>query len=123
VLLGAVLAVGSVHVVSAIVVALASGVVATLLLWDYELPRTALLPCLAALALSAYCALQALPLPYAVTSALAKGAVAIWDRSLEPAGITLAWVPLSLDPGASLVEATQPSSRRALRSGAATGSP
>lgn len=103
-LLGAVLAVGSVHVLTAITVAVASGALASLLLWDSEVPRTALLPAAAALALGLYSAMQALPIPQSVVSLIAPASAAIWERSLEPLGGAPAFITLSLDPGASLVE-------------------
>jgi O-antigen ligase len=105
--LGSVLAVGSVHVPTAIAVALASGALASALLWDSELPPTALVPCAVTLGLAAFSAAQALPLPRGLVAFIASDAARVWERSLEPLGGAPGWISVSLDPGATLVESAK----------------
>ncbi|MDQ2642213.1 MAG: O-antigen ligase family protein [Myxococcota bacterium] len=58
-----------------------------------------------ALALAAFSLLQALPLPIWLVGAVNPQAAEIWRRALHPFGETVTWGALSLDPGASFVEA------------------
>lgn len=119
VVLAALLAVGSVHVAIAIPVAIASGAVASVLLWDEQLPSSAALPCGATLALALYSAAQAVPLPRRFVAFVAPEAADIWARSLQLLGGASAWIPLSLDPGATLVESAKWSGYAAILAGAA----
>ncbi|HEY3494634.1 MAG TPA: O-antigen ligase family protein, partial [Polyangiaceae bacterium] len=57
------------------------------------------------LALTAYTALQLLPLPWSVVNVLSPGSAAIWAEVLRPFGeAPLRWVTLSMDPGATAIE-------------------
>jgi tetratricopeptide (TPR) repeat protein len=63
-------------------------------------------PALVLLALAAWSALQALPMPIAVLSKIAPHNADVWTRALHPFGDpALRFGSISLDPGASLVEA------------------
>ncbi len=102
------LAIGSLHTyTTAILAAVASGA-AVLVHWRVE-PRTprvvASTLVLVAMALTAYTALQAVPLPAAVVRLLAPETADVWARSLSPLREPgPSWVTLSLDPVATRVE-------------------
>lgn len=52
--------------------------------------------------------LQTIPLPFAVTRALSPAAADVWKAAYEPIfGHGPGWIPLSIDPAASLLEATK----------------
>ncbi len=56
-------------------------------------------------ALTAYTALQAIPLPRGLVAALSPYAAEVWDRSLRPVGLAgPAWITLSLDPVATRIQ-------------------
>lgn len=102
------LAVGSVHVPVLLVVcplALATGVAALLRRTAGTPPLP--VPALITAALSAYCVLQAVPLPAALTRALSPQNAEVWQGALAllGPGASARWISISLDPGASLVEA------------------
>ncbi len=129
-----VLALGSVHLPALLVVSLlgfgaaafAWGVGAGMRVRDH-----ASAPLLALLALAAYTMVQAIPVPAAWVGAVAPAATDVWQRSLQPFGAPgPGWHSLSLDPGASVVEALKwltyasvffAASRVAARRGAAWG--
>lgn len=63
-------------------------------------------PALVMLALAGYCVLQALPFPFGVVAAIAPANAETWTRALEGfSDAAPAWISLSLDPGATWVEA------------------
>jgi len=70
--------------------------------WAGRLPG----PALAMLTLALYCVLQAIPFPPGVLEAIAPANAGVWEQALsgfsDPAR---AWTSLSLDPGASWIEA------------------
>lgn len=108
VLCGSLLAVGAVHVSTALVVAIVSGVLGCLATTLAPVPRGARVLSYATAALALFCVLQALPLPRSVVGLISPSSLAIWDGSLRPLNEPLrAWVPLSLNPGATWVEAAK----------------
>jgi tetratricopeptide (TPR) repeat protein len=109
VVVGSALAIGAVHVpVILALAALATGA-ALLAARAHLLPGEALpAPALVVLLLSAYSALQALPLPAGVVAAIAPQNADVWAHALDPFRERgPSWVSVSLDPGASLVEAVK----------------
>ncbi len=105
---GSMLAVGTVHPSVLLFVAplvLAAGVVAIHLAAKEDGRRLA--PAAAVLlGLCAYCLLQACPLPARVTALIAPRNMELWSGALSLSGDgTPALLPISLDPGASLIEA------------------
>jgi len=105
-----VLAVGSVHVEVLLVVCplgIAAGVLALSRPSLHPLP--VVWPALIAAALSGYCVLQALPLPVGLARLVSPQNTEIWQGALnlfEPGhGESRHWVSVSLDPGATWVEA------------------
>ncbi|EYF03257.1 O-antigen polymerase family protein [Chondromyces apiculatus DSM 436] len=69
-------------------------------------PRRPAAPVLALLALSLVCLLQTVPLPLSWLARLAPTTADVWSRALLPLGeAPPPHAPLSLDPGATLVEA------------------
>lgn len=102
--IGSVLAIGAVHtpvlIALAVVVTTSTGVALRRRRTRWPLPAWILL------GLAAYSVFQALPLPAALTGALAPKNAEVWARALAPLGEAGPhWVSLSVDPGASLVEA------------------
>ncbi|MBI4954900.1 MAG: O-antigen ligase family protein [Myxococcales bacterium] len=116
--LGSVMALGAVHVPVMAVV----GCVATLGLGvAIRLgARAHFRPALVFGALALYSALQAIPLPMGILRAIAPSNADVWSRALLPFGAELTAAPVSLDPGASLVEALRWYSYGALFIAAAT---
>jgi tetratricopeptide (TPR) repeat protein len=106
IVLGSLLAIGTVHLPSLIVVAaLASA--ATIVAVRRGVPslRALGLPVLCGVALTLYTALQAVPLPVRLLGRIAPSNADIWGRALLPFGAAgPSWAPISLDPGATLVE-------------------
>jgi hypothetical protein len=109
VVLGSVLAIGSVHV--PVLLAVAIAVTATTALAVALRDRgAARLPAAVWIfvALAALCALQAVPLPLRWLQAIAPANADVWARALLPFGEGApARASLSLDPGASMVEAVK----------------
>lgn len=62
-------------------------------------------PAVVLVALAAYSAFQAMPLPLSVMRVLDPASAGIWESALRPFGDNVRAVTLSLDPGASMVEA------------------
>lgn len=111
--IGSVLAVGSIHPAVILVVgvgALALGVYAT----RGRPPSCSPAPVVLLLALALYSCAQAVPLPIAWLARLSPAAADVWSRSLLPMNEVVSWGSLSLDPGASIVEALKWSSYAAL---------
>lgn len=109
VIVGSGLAIGTVHVpVLAVVAALAFASTALVLFRSAEAraSRVFPLPAVICAVLLAYTLLQAVPLPIGWLRVVAPAAADVWDRSLLPFGEAgPGWASLSLDPGATLVEA------------------
>lgn len=106
VLAGSVLAIGSVHLAAILVfapLAVVAGVVGTLGLRTSfrNVPLAAWL----LLGLALYTMLQATPLPMALVRAIAPHNAEVWERARSGLGMNLGWAHLSIDPGASWVEA------------------
>ncbi len=116
-MVGSVLALGAVHLpVLVVVAALSFGAAAVALYHQALEPRgthhgrprglSVPLPALVCAGLAAYTLLQALPLPIRTLELLAPSTADVWERCLLPFGEAgPRWASLSLDPGASLVEA------------------
>lgn len=105
---GAALAVGTVHTVTLCVVTLALAV-ATALIWAgadaANMRSAATLLLITGVGLTAYTALQCVPIPIALMRVIAPQNAETWSRALAPlreAGPS--WAPLSLDPYATRVE-------------------
>jgi hypothetical protein len=110
--IGSVLAIGTVHTLTLLFVAAAAfGAVALVLYSRVTAPVAAgqislSLPLVTFLALAAYSLLQAVPLPIGVLRSIAPANADVWERVLLPfVEPPLRWASLSLDPGASVVEA------------------
>ena len=109
---GSVLAIGAVH--TGVLLLVAATVLAALSLEIYaglaspgaRRPVLSLPACILG-ALALYCLLQALPLPFALLRLIAPANADVWARALLPFGEVdpPRWASLSLDPGASMVEA------------------
>lgn len=98
------LALGGAHVAAVLVIGPALVVAATLLaLSDRE--RSLIGVTRVAWGLAAVCVLQAVPLPLPLVRWLSPAAGDVWSQALHPLRETLHWGALSLDPGASLLEA------------------
>jgi tetratricopeptide (TPR) repeat protein/type IV secretory pathway TrbD component len=108
IVLGSVLAIGSVHVSSLLVVATASFATGVLALIVHRRDNggwPVTLPAVGALLLALFTAAQAVPLPASLVSWLAPANADVWARALSPLGLPgPAWHPISLDPGATWVE-------------------
>lgn len=104
-----VLAIGSVHLPVLLVVAAGAFAAAAVALHRAAQARRGAglpFPSLVFAALAAYTLLQALPLPMGWLRAIAPANADIWERCLLPFGEAgPSWASLSLDPGASVVEA------------------
>jgi hypothetical protein len=104
-----VLAIGAVHLPVLLVVAALAFGAAAVALHRHALGQDGLvipLPALICAGLAAYTLLQIIPLPMRVLEAVAPTAADIWQRCLLPFGEHgPRWASLSLDPGASAVEA------------------
>ena len=103
---GSLLAVGTVHVAVLLWIAplaIAAGV------WTIATARRGLRavppPAWIAFALSAYSAMQALPIPASGLRIVSPVTTEIWRRALAPLGASSNWLAISLDPGASIIEA------------------
>ncbi|MCU0691877.1 MAG: O-antigen ligase family protein, partial [Polyangiaceae bacterium] len=109
VVVGSVLAVGTVHVPTLLVIGTLSIACGALALHVYQRdagrwPIT--LPAAGVLGLTAWTALQALPLPSGFVAAIAPHNADVWAHVLDPLGAPgPSWHPISLDPGATWVEA------------------
>jgi tetratricopeptide (TPR) repeat protein len=105
---GSALAVGAVHTITLCAVTAVLGLSVALLWWDAEPVRArppATLLLVVAGVLTAYTALQCVPLPLRWLAAIAPHSADVWARSLVPlreAGPS--WAPVSLDPVATRVQ-------------------
>ncbi|WP_170319430.1 O-antigen ligase family protein [Polyangium spumosum] len=131
---GSALALGGVHArVVALIAPLAFAAAALALRREQERKGSVslALPAIVATALAAYTLLQAVPLPVALLERIAPSNADVWARALLPFGEAgPRFASLSLDPGATVVEALKWSSYAAIftasaavsaRRGAATG--
>lgn len=105
---GAALAVGTVHTATLLIVTLVLGAAAALGWWDADPMRprpAATLILVTALGLTAYTALQCVPLPASLLMALAPHNADVWSRALSPLRLVgPSFAPLTLDPCATRVE-------------------
>jgi len=105
--LASLLAVGTVHVTTLLFVAplaMLAGVFAIFVEDEAKLSRR--LPALIAAILALYSLLQSVPLPHNVLSVLSPKALQIWSDAFRLSGdVSTRWASVSLDPGASRVEA------------------
>lgn len=106
VVVGSVMAVGTVHVHVLLSVSAVAIAGAALVLWIGRRDVGALpAPSWILLGLAGWSALQAAPLPMGVLATIAPKNADVWARSLRPFGESApAFASISLDPGASLVE-------------------
>ncbi|MGK3999759.1 O-antigen ligase family protein [Sorangium sp. So ce1024] len=107
-----VLAIGAVHTPTLAVVASITAVAAALSLRASALagrePHVRSLPALTLLGLTAYTLLQAVPLPLSWLERLSPASADVWSRALMPLGEAAPRLAsVSLDPGATLIEATK----------------
>jgi len=110
--IGSVLAIGTVHTTTLLVVAAAVFGAAALLAYARSADTsssgqlTLSVPVITFGALAAYTLLQAMPLPIGVLRVIAPANADVWERALLPFGEPpRSWASLSLDPGASAIEA------------------
>jgi hypothetical protein len=109
--IGSALAIGTVHTTTLLVVAAAAFSAVALALYGStatgaSIRPTLSLPVITCGALALYTLLQALPLPIGLLRVIAPANADVWERVLLPLGEpALKWASLSLDPGASAVEA------------------
>ncbi|MFO0586407.1 MAG: O-antigen ligase family protein [Polyangiaceae bacterium] len=107
-LAGSALAIGAVHTVVLVpvaLVAMAAAIVAVPLWLAPKPDRTFTAPGILLIALGLYSAAQAIPLPLGLLEKIAPANADVWARSLAPLGEVVTRGSISLDPGASLVEA------------------
>jgi hypothetical protein len=108
IVIGSVLAIGTVHVtVLAVVSAVAFAAAAVSLYRSARAPQglSIPLPTLLCAALAGYTLLQAIPMPIGWLRVVAPANADVWDRCLGPLGEPgPSWASISLDPGASFVE-------------------
>ncbi len=110
VIAGSALAIGAVHTVVLVPVAVlaVAAALAAVPLWLAPKPdRSWTAPGIVLLALALWSAMQALPIPLALLAKIAPANADVWARSLLPLGEHPTWGSVSLDPGASLVEAVK----------------
>jgi O-Antigen ligase len=110
--IGSVLAIGTVHTTSLLIVAVCAFGAAALGAYAHAAsPATAgrvalSMPVITCIALAAYTLLQSIPLPLGLLRAIAPANADVWERVLLPFGEpAVRWASISLDPGASVVEA------------------
>jgi len=103
-------AIGAVHLPVLLLVAALAAVAFAVALWRplRDLRMREVVPALIAFGLAAYTLLQAVPLPISVLTGLAPSSADVWKRCLLASGEgELRWGSISLDPGASVVEAVK----------------
>lgn len=106
VLVGSTLAIGTVHPTTMLAVAMGAGAALALAAGDGldNDDAPSLWPAVTLLALAAFTAVQLLPLPLSWLRVLATTNADIWERALLPLGETPGYTPISLDPGATMME-------------------
>lgn len=105
VVVASVQAVGTLHVPTLMGVATLAGIAAILTAFVPGGPTSFPAPAVLIAALCGYTLLQVVPLPLDWLSGLAPANADVWARAMRPFGETPSHAPLSLDPGASWVEA------------------
>ncbi|MCK6533038.1 MAG: O-antigen ligase family protein [Polyangiaceae bacterium] len=106
--IGSVLAIGAVHLPATVVAGLLATAAATLALRASPKGHAALWPAAVPLLLAAYTTLQAVPIPISVLATIAPSNADVWRRALTPFGESgPSWTSVSLDAGASVVEASK----------------
>jgi tetratricopeptide (TPR) repeat protein len=120
--LGSVLVIGAVHppVMLTVGAAASAAFVLALRLRLGRLPATpALWPALTLAALAAFTAVQLVPLSLDCLRAIAPGNADVWERALLPFEEVPSYTPISLDPGATSLEAVRWLSYAGVYAGAA----
>jgi hypothetical protein len=113
VVIGAALAIGTVHATTLLVVAALSFFTVALALYGSTTAGTSIrpalsLPVITCAALALYTLFQTLPLPMGLLRVIAPANADVWERVLLPFGEpALRWASISLDPGASVLEAVK----------------
>ena len=111
--IGSALAIGTVHAITLLIVAATAFATVVLALYGSSATgpsiRPALsLPVVTCGALALYTLAQAVPLPMGLLRVIAPANADVWERTLLPlAEPALRWASLSLDPGASVLEAVK----------------
>ena len=111
--IGSALAIGTVHTTTLLIVAATAFATVALALYGStttgsSIRPTLSLPVITCGALALYTLLQALPLPVGLLRVIAPANADVWERALLPFGEpALRWASLSLDPGASVIEAVK----------------
>lgn len=107
--MGSVLGLGSVHPPVITLVALVSTLALALALWLRDARSPAIVgPALVCWGLAAWCLVQLVPLPIGWLEAIAPTNADIWQRALLPLGEAgPARASISLDPGATMIEAAR----------------
>ena len=107
VVLGSVLAVGTVHSATLAIFGSLACIAGALAIWRGELPGVVPPPAAIALGLAVFTAFQAVPLPISVATWLSPESADIWRAAFGAIGESPAFVSVSLDPGASWREAAK----------------
>jgi tetratricopeptide (TPR) repeat protein len=103
--IGSALGLGGLHWAVLVICAALAVTAAVLVLEVVPAPRAVLAPPIFLLGLAAFTALQCVPLPAGLVALLSPSSADVWARALIPFGEAApAWVTLSLDPGATVVE-------------------
>jgi len=111
--IGSALAIGTVHAITLLLVAATAFATVALALYGSTTTGASIrpslsLPVVACGALALYTLFQAVPLPMGLLRAIAPANADVWERTLLPLGEpALGWASLSLDPGASVLEAVK----------------
>lgn len=109
--IGSALAIGTVHATTLLIVAAAAFLTIALALYGSPKPlteRRISLPVATCGALALYTLLQAAPMPMGLLRVIAPANADVWERALLPFGEpAIRWASLSLDPGASVLEAVK----------------
>lgn len=106
---GSVLPAGAVHPPVFLTVSAVAIIGLSIVLWTgRRAPTGASPPALILLGLALWSALQAFPLPIVFLARVAPRNADVWGRAVRPLGEPgPSWAPVSLDPGASLLEASK----------------
>jgi tetratricopeptide (TPR) repeat protein len=106
--IGSAMAVGAVHIPVLLLVTLLGGSALAIGLRSGVVSAAPPAPAWVAFGLALYTFLQAAPLPISVLERLAPANADVWSHALTPLGHAApGWARLSLDPGASLVDAVK----------------
>ena len=113
VVIGSALAIGTVHAITLLIVAAVSFLAVALALYGSvpvgaSIRPSLSLPVITCGALALYTLAQTLPLPMGLLRVIAPANADVWERVLLPLGEpALRWASISLDPGASVLEAVK----------------